>query len=108
MFADVQQKIAAKVETFHKENPLVPGIAREDLRSSLGAASARKLFVAALDELVAQKRLEPQGELVKRRRIHRQPLIPKKLKAKSRSRQRLRPRDSAVPAVKRSSWAHCR
>jgi selenocysteine-specific elongation factor len=66
MFADLQQKIAAKVETFHKENPLVPGITREDLRSSLGRRVRTETFWTALDELVAQKRLETQGEVVKR------------------------------------------
>src|SRR6266851_3988622 len=35
-FNEVRQKIAARIEKFHKENPLLPGISREDLRSSLG------------------------------------------------------------------------
>jgi selenocysteine-specific elongation factor len=65
-FEDVRQKIAARVEWFHKENPLLPGISREDLRSSLGRRVRGETFRAALEELVSQKKLELQGEIVKR------------------------------------------
>jgi selenocysteine-specific elongation factor len=63
---DVRQKIIARVETFHKQNPLLPGITREDLRSSLGRRIRTETFRAAIDELVVQKKLDLQGELVKR------------------------------------------
>src|SRR5260370_405585 len=36
LFEEVRKKILEKVERFQKENPLLPGIAREDLRASLG------------------------------------------------------------------------
>jgi selenocysteine-specific elongation factor len=65
-FEDVGQKIAGRVERFHKENPLLPAISREDLRSSLGRRVKAETFRAALEELVAQKKLEQQGDLVKR------------------------------------------
>jgi len=65
-FDEVRQKVAARVEKFHKENPLLPGISREDLRSSLGRRVRPETFRAALDDLVAQKKLETQGEIVKR------------------------------------------
>jgi selenocysteine-specific elongation factor len=65
-FEEVRQKIAARVEQFHKENSLSPGISREDLRSNLGRGVKAETFRAALEELVAQKRLELQGDLVKR------------------------------------------
>jgi len=65
-FQDSQQKISARVERFHKENPLLPGISREDLRSSLGRRVRPEAFRTALEELVAHKKLELQGELVKR------------------------------------------
>ena len=65
-FAEVRQKIAARVEQFHKENSLLPGISREDLRSYLGRRVKAETFRAALEELVAQKKLELQGDLVKR------------------------------------------
>jgi selenocysteine-specific elongation factor len=66
VFEEVRQKIAARVEQFQKENPLLPGISREDLRSNLGRRVKAETFRAALEELVAQKKLELQGDLVKR------------------------------------------
>ena len=35
-FAEICEKLRDRVEKFHKENPLVPGIAREELRGILG------------------------------------------------------------------------
>lgn len=57
--------IALRVERFHKENPLLPGILREDLRASTGRRVKPETFRAALEELVADKKIELQGELVK-------------------------------------------
>jgi selenocysteine-specific elongation factor len=65
-YEEVRQKIAARVEQFHKENPLLPGISREDLRSSLGRRVKAETFRAALEELAAQRKLDLQGDLVKR------------------------------------------
>src|SRR6266446_10001665 len=55
LFEEVRKKIAEKVERFQKENPLLPGISREDLRTSLGKRVRSETFRAALEELVAQK-----------------------------------------------------
>jgi selenocysteine-specific elongation factor len=66
IFEEVRQKIAARVEQFHKENSLSQGISREDVRSHLGRRVKAETFRAALEELVAQKKLELQGDLVKR------------------------------------------
>ncbi len=65
-FEQVREKIAARVERFHKENPLLPGISREDLRAGLGRRVRPETFRAAVEELASQKKLELQGELVKR------------------------------------------
>jgi selenocysteine-specific elongation factor len=65
-FEEVRQKITARVERFHKENPLLPGISREDLRTSLGRRVRPETFRAALEELALRKTIELQGELVKR------------------------------------------
>jgi selenocysteine-specific elongation factor len=65
-FEEVRQKLAARVEKFHRENPLLPGMPREDLRSSLGRRVRTETFRAALEELVREKKLELQGDLVKR------------------------------------------
>src|SRR6266513_2821914 len=66
LLEEVRMKIVEKVAKFQKENPLLPGIAREDLRASLGKRVRNETFRAALEELVAQKKLDAQGELVKK------------------------------------------
>src|SRR5262249_20191403 len=68
LFEQARQKVAARVERFHTENPLLPGIPREDLRSSLGRRVRPETFRKALDDLLTQKKLEAQGEIVKRPR----------------------------------------
>ncbi len=65
-FEEIRQKIVERVERFHRENPLLPGISREDLRAGLGRRVRAETFRAALEELAAQKKLELQGESVKR------------------------------------------
>jgi selenocysteine-specific elongation factor len=65
-FDEVRRKISERVERFHKENPLSPGIAREDLRANLGRRVKAETFRAALEELAGEKKLDVQGELVKR------------------------------------------
>src|SRR4029077_8466465 len=65
-FDDVRRKTAERVERFHKENPLSPGIAREDLRANLGKRVRAETFRAALEELAGEKKLDVRGELVKR------------------------------------------
>ncbi|HEX4545846.1 MAG TPA: selenocysteine-specific translation elongation factor [Candidatus Acidoferrum sp.] len=65
-FEEVRKKIIEKVEKFQKENPLLPGIPREDLRASLGKRVRAETFRAALEELVVEKKLDAQGELVKK------------------------------------------
>jgi selenocysteine-specific elongation factor len=66
LFEDARRKILEKVERFQKENPLLPGITREDLRASLGKRVRAETFRAALEELVAQRKLDTPGELVKK------------------------------------------
>jgi selenocysteine-specific elongation factor len=55
-----------KVDKFQKENPLLPGILREDLRASLGKRVRAETFRTVMEELASQKRLEVPGELVKK------------------------------------------
>jgi len=63
---EVRKKILEKVDNFQKANPLLPGMLREDLRTSLGKRVRAETFRAALEGLLAQKRLEAPGELVKK------------------------------------------
>src|SRR5260370_38679374 len=64
LFEDVRKKISDKAERFQKKNPLLPGIAREDLRASLGKRVRGETFRTALEELAAQKKLDARGEVV--------------------------------------------
>jgi selenocysteine-specific elongation factor len=98
-FEDARQKLVLRVERFHKENPLLPGISREDLRVSLGRRVRAETFRAALEELVAQKRLELQGELVKGAgsSIH---LEPEEARAKEQMETAFAAAGLAVPSVK--------
>ncbi len=99
MFEEVRQKIASRVERFHKENPLLPGITREDLRSSLGRRVRPETFRAALDDLLAQKKLETQGEIVKRAGSSIN-LEPEEARAKEQIETAFAAAGLAVPAVK--------
>ncbi len=76
-FAAVTANILAAVEAFHAANPLMRGIAREDLRGRLAApvkgARARDtatapsllLFSAALQALISQGKLAADGDSVR-------------------------------------------
>ncbi len=66
LFEETRKRIVEKLEKFQKENPLLPGISREDLRASLGKRVRTETFRAALEELVSQKKLDAYGEVVKK------------------------------------------
>jgi len=99
LFEDVRKKITEKVERFQKENPLLPGIAREDLRASLGKRVRSETFRAALEELAAQKKLDAQGELVKKAGSE-IALLPEEAKAKEQIEAAFASAGLAVPSVK--------
>lgn len=52
-----------EVEAFHKKNPLVAGINKEELRERVGAAAT--VFEALLEQLASRKKIEMSGELVR-------------------------------------------
>jgi selenocysteine-specific elongation factor len=99
LFEEARKKITDKVERFQKENPLLPGIAREDLRTSLGKRVRSETFRAALDELVAQKKLDAAGELVKKAGSE-IALLPEEAKAKEQIEAAFASASLAVPSVK--------
>jgi selenocysteine-specific elongation factor len=99
MFEDVRKRITDKVEKFQKENPLLPGIAREDLRASLGKRVRPELFRFALEALAKEKKLEAQGELVKRAGSE-IALLPEEAKAKQEIEAAFEQSGLTVPAVK--------
>jgi len=98
LFEEVRKKVVEKVEKFQKENPLLPGITREDLRASLGKRVRTETFRAALDELVTQKKLEAQGELVKKAGSE-IALLPEEAKAKEQIEAAFASASLAVPSV---------
>ncbi len=99
LFEEVRKKISEKVERFQRENPLLPGISREDLRASLGKRVRSETFRAALEELAAQKKLDAQGELVKKAGSE-IALLPDEAKAKEQIEAAFASAGLAVPSVK--------
>jgi selenocysteine-specific elongation factor len=59
----LQRLILQKLEDFHKMNPLVGGIAKEELREQVAAST--EVFGATLDTLVREKKIEITGDLVR-------------------------------------------
>src|SRR6202166_1241755 len=99
VFENTRGAISEKIERFQRENPLMPGITREDLRSSIGRRVKPEVFRAALAELTAQKKLELQGEIVKRAGSG-ITLQPDEQEAKGKIEAAFRAGGLAVPAVK--------
>src|SRR5258708_5433913 len=99
LFEEVRKKISEKVERFQKENPLLPEIASEDLRASLGKRVRSETFRGALEELVAQKKLDAPGELVKKAGSE-IALLPEEAKAKEQIEAAFASASLAVPSVK--------
>ena len=58
--------IAREVDAFHKQNPLVAGIAKQDLRGRAGTRIHPEVFRAALDELAHAGKLAISGDIVQR------------------------------------------
>jgi selenocysteine-specific elongation factor len=98
-FEETKGRIRESVESFQRDNPLLPGIAREDLRTKVGRRVRPEVFRAALEELFAQKKLEAQGEIV-RRAGSAVVLQPDELVAKEKIEAAFRLAGLAVPSVK--------
>ena len=62
-FARLQNLIIGTIEHFQKENPLVSGIAREELRKRVGSLS--DVFEAAIGSLVREKKIEVASEVAR-------------------------------------------
>jgi selenocysteine-specific elongation factor len=58
----LRERMSAKVEQFHKANPLVQGISKEQLRETLGLSE--EVFRGVLDSLLHAKKLQVNGEIV--------------------------------------------
>ena len=63
VFAQGMSRAAATLDAFHKANPLVGGISKEELREKLGLSS--QVMEALLAQLVRDKKAEVAGEQVR-------------------------------------------
>jgi selenocysteine-specific elongation factor len=99
LFEDLRRRILEKVERFQRENPLLPGILREDLRAGLGKRVRPETFRVALEELIAQKKLDAPGELVKKAGSE-ITLQPEETKAKDQIEAAFAAAGLAVPSLK--------
>ncbi len=75
----IQQLILKKLDDFHKKNPLVGGVAKEELREQVGAS--QEVFGATLEILVREKKIEVPGDLV---RVYGQGVVMKDEEAESK------------------------
>ncbi len=98
IFTRLCDQIFARVEKFHKENPLLPGIAREELRGKEGRRVRPETFRAALEELARGRRIELAGEAVKRAGAE-IALQPEEARAKDQIEATFAKAGLAVPAV---------
>jgi selenocysteine-specific elongation factor len=62
-FKKVRERMLAILEAFHKANPLVAGIGKEELRAKLGLQQA--IMEAVLAQLVGEKKAEVAGEQIR-------------------------------------------
>jgi selenocysteine-specific elongation factor len=98
-FAECLARMRAAIEAFHRANPLVEGIAKEDLRARAAAEARPEVFRAALEELAAAGEVGVAGDIVKRagREIA---LRPEEARAKEQIEQAFSRAGLAVPALK--------
>jgi selenocysteine-specific elongation factor len=99
VFQDLTKRIFENVESFQRANPLVGGIAREDLRAKAGRRVRPEVFRAALAELVTLKKLEVNGEFLRRAGTG-ITLQPDEQQAKEKIEKAFRAAGLTVPAVK--------
>src|SRR5205814_522714 len=62
-FTTARNRASTVLDAFHKANPLVAGISKEELREKLGLQPA--VLEALLSEMVREKKVEVAGEQVK-------------------------------------------
>jgi selenocysteine-specific elongation factor len=60
----LHEKLLAELDSFHRRNPLVPGISREELRGHFPEASP-EIFTHALESALKEKKIELTGDFVR-------------------------------------------
>ncbi len=98
-FEKYVQDLGAALGKFHKGNPLIEGIPREDLRERAAAGARPEVFRAALEQAVKAGVAAITGDLVKRagREIS---LLPEEARAKEQIEQTFAAAGLTVPPVK--------
>jgi selenocysteine-specific elongation factor len=89
--------LRALMEEFHRANPLLPGIPREDLRGKIRGLG-RETFAVALGDLVAAKSVDVAGDLV-RLAGREVALSPEELKARGQIERAFESAGLAAPGV---------
>ena len=94
VLGDIEQEL----DEFHKQNPLVQGIAKEDLRGRLAERVKPEVFRAALDDSVVRRKIVVAGDIVQRagREIA---LSPEESRAKEQISTEFERAGLAAPAV---------
>ncbi len=97
--AELAGQIRADVEKFHRANPLVEGVSKEDLRARVAPDAPVEIFRAALDDLARAGEIVLAGDMVKRagRKIA---LQPEEARAKEQIEEEFSRAGLTVPAVK--------
>ncbi len=103
--AECVRRVREAIEAFHKANPLLPGIPKEDLRKKAGSGVLRRagvpppVFRAALEALAVAREATVAGDVVKRagREIA---LLPEEAKAKEQIEREFERGGLAVPSLK--------
>jgi selenocysteine-specific elongation factor len=98
-YAALLERIGSAVEDFHRANPLVEGISREELRIGMARLAVPAVFRAALAELAAAGKVVLAGDLVKRagREIS---LAPDEARAKEQIERAFADAGLTVPSLK--------
>jgi selenocysteine-specific elongation factor len=61
---NLRTKLTAALDSFHRQNPLVPGISREELRGSFPEASP-EIFTRVFEDALRDKKIGLSGDLVR-------------------------------------------
>jgi selenocysteine-specific elongation factor len=99
LLTDTVRRVGQELDAFHKSNPLVEGIPKQDLRERVGPGLRDEVFRAALEESARAGGITVAGDLVKRagRSIA---LTPEEQRAREQIEQAFARAGLAVPPVK--------
>lgn len=99
LLADTAERITQELNAFHKDNPLLEGIPRQDLRERAAPGLRDEAFRAALEDAVRSGRAGISGDVVKRAG-HSIALAPEEQRAREQIEQAFAQAGLTVPPVK--------